>query len=120
MIPGNIPTIIKGTFKGNPNRVFIKRMLDGGYKRVGYSEKVEDVSIENFLKNYEALKANNSSHYDPVFNKILIDESKSPELQEEMLDHELIHLLDFNGTEDFTRYKGERDFIKEDALTGSY
>ena len=120
MIPGNIPTIIKGTFKGNPNRVFIKRMLDGGYKRVGYSDNIEDVPIENFLKNYEALKANNSSHYDPTFNKIIIDDSKSTELQEEILDHELIHLLDFNGTEDFTRYKGERDFIKEDKLTESY
>ena len=120
MIPGNIPTIIKGTFKGNPNRVFIKRMLDGGYKRIGYLDNVEDVPIEDFLKNYEALKANNSSHYDPTFNKIIIDESKPAELQEEMLDHELIHLLDVNGTEDFTRYKGEREFIKENKLTESY
>lgn len=120
VIPGNVPTIIKGIFKPSKELNLSKRFKTGAKERVGYNNKVNNIPTEDYIQNYQAWETNQPSSYNPLFDKILLDENLPEFRKNEVLEHELIHQLDNIGINDPIRYSGERDFIKENTLTDSY
>lgn len=120
VIPGNVPTIVKGIFKPSKELNLSKRFKTGAKERVGYNDKVNNIPTEDYIQNYQAWETNQSSSYNPLFDKILLDENLPEFRKNEVLEHELIHQLDNIGIDDPTRYSRERDFIKENTLVDSY